>query len=91
MSKLLKVTVRTVKNGVEGVYQLPNSTNAKLAAKSGATIFANRGSLSQAAQRLATSIGWKSELVDTQMAKAAKKSNTPKKTCASKSKKTCSK
>jgi len=90
MSKLLKITVRTLKNGVEGTFQLPNSTNAKLAAKSGATIFANRGSLSQAAQRLATSIGWKSELVDSQMTKAAKKSNAPKKSCI-KSKKICSK
>ncbi len=63
----------TTSSGVEGVYQLPSSTTAKLARKDGTTLFPNRGSLSQAAKRLATTLGWEAELVEPQK-KAAKKS-----------------
>lgn len=73
----------TVKNrtsgtttGVEGVYQLPNSSPAKLARKDGSTVFPNRGSLTQAAQRLANTLGWQYEISDVQK-KAAKKSVKP--------------
>lgn len=73
----LTITVkpRTAKGatGVEGTYQLSNSTTAKLARKDGSTLFPNRGSLSQAAQRLATTLGWTASLVEPQK-KAAKKS-----------------
>jgi hypothetical protein len=85
-----KFTV-TVKNrsskgtttGVEGIYQLPNSTPAKLARKDGTTVFPNCGSLTQAAMRLATAIGWQVEMNDPQK-KAAKKSvkKTPAKATA---------
>lgn len=51
-------------SGVEGSYQLPGSTKARLAQKDGKTLFPNRGSLSQAARRLAATLGWKAELVD---------------------------
>lgn len=79
MSKLtVTVKQRTIKGettttGVEGIYQLPSSTTAKLARKDGTTVFPNRGSLAQAAKRLATTLGWESELVEPQK-KAAKKS-----------------
>ena len=93
-----KFTV-TVKNrlsngtatGVEGFYQLPNSTPAKLARKDGSTVFPNCGSLTQAAMRLATAIGWQVEMHDPQKKaakKAAKKSvkKTPAKPAAKKAK-----
>ena len=79
MNKLtVTVRQRTVKGdtpstGVEGTYQLPSSTTAKLARKDGVTLFPNRGSLAQAAKRLATTLGWEAELVEPQK-KAAKKS-----------------
>jgi hypothetical protein len=63
----------TTSTGVEGTYQLPNSTTARIARKDGTTLFPNRGSLSQAAKRLAAVLGWESELVDPQK-KVAKKS-----------------
>lgn len=78
MSKFT-VTLKTrtgATNGVEGVYQLPNSSPAKLARKDGTTVFPNRGSLVQAAKRLASSISWDYEIVETQK-KAAKKSVKP--------------
>lgn len=68
MSKLI-VTVknRMVKGisvGLEGSYQLPNSTPAKLARKDGTTVFPNRGLLTQAAQRLATALDWTYEMAE---------------------------
>jgi hypothetical protein len=86
MSKFT-VTVKNRPTGVEGVYQLPNSTPSKLARKDGSTVFPNRGSLTQAAQRLATTIGWQYELAEVQK-KAAKKSV---KTSATKAKTTAKK
>lgn len=84
--RTLTVTVkqRTVKGettttALEGVYQLPSSTTAKLARKDGTTLFPNRGALSQAAKRLAATLGWQAELVDPQQKKAAKTVKATKK------------
>jgi|688.fasta_scaffold17329_3 hypothetical protein len=79
MSKLivtLKSRTTGTNTGVEGVYQLPNSSPAKLARKDGTTVFPNRGSLTQAAKRLANTLGWEYEVAELQK-KAAKKSVKP--------------
>lgn len=76
MSKLtITVKERTSQGntGLEGVFQLPNSTSAKLTRKDGSTLFPNRGTLSQAAKRFASNLGMEAELVAPQK-KAAKKS-----------------
>ncbi len=44
--------------GYEGSFRLPSATAAKLARKDGKTVFPNRGSLSQAANRFVKLIGW---------------------------------
>jgi len=93
MSKTLIVNVKQCSNGFEGVIQLPN-TAIKLANKSGCTLFATRGSLTQAAQRFAAVFGQKTEFSEPQK-KAAKKNTTSgnKVAASSKSNKsaTCSK
>ena len=92
MSKTLMVTVKQSPKGIEGIYQLPNSTSSKLATKSGCTIFPNAGSLTQAAKRFASSIGWQAQLNEPQK-KAAKKNASNKNTCSKKpaAKNTCNK
>jgi hypothetical protein len=71
MSKTLIVNVKQCSSGFEGVIQLPN-TAIKLANKSGCTLFATRGALTQAAQRFASVFGQKTEFAEPQK-KAAKK------------------
>lgn len=76
MSKLIVTVKQKTTNGstgVEGYYKLAGSTPARLQRKDGGTVFPNRGSLSQAAKRLATTIGYEAELAEPQK-KAAKKS-----------------
>jgi hypothetical protein len=79
----LSVTVkeRSDKTGskwVEGSYQLPSSTAAKLARKDGSTQFPNAGTLKQTARRLATTLGAEVEFVEP--AKVAAKKSVKKTT-----------
>jgi hypothetical protein len=73
----LKVTVKqkSAKGAttLEGSYQLPGSTAAKLSRKDGSTQFPNRATLNQTARRVAGVLGWELEFVEPAK-KAAKKS-----------------
>lgn len=69
----LTITVKQKGNDIEGSYQLPGSTAAKISNKDGKTTFPNRGSLTQAAKKLAKVFNWETEFVQPQK-KAAKKS-----------------
>jgi hypothetical protein len=77
MAATLNITVkqRTTKGqtSLEGSYQLPSSSPAKLSRKDGSTQFPNRSTLNQAANRLATTLGWEVQFNEPAK-KAAKKS-----------------
>ena len=67
---------------LEGSYQLPGSTVAKLAKKDGTTQFQNRATLNQTAKKVATTLGW--ELKFAEPAKKAAKKSVKSKTAKAK-------
>ena len=90
MSQTLIVNVKQCSTGFEGIIHLPN-TAIKLANTNGSTIFATRGSLTQAVQRFSVAFGKKTEVAERNLAGSNLRQIAPQKKAAKKNTSNCNK